>query len=165
MLTDEEILKLWHTPEFEASFCGLRTLQVILKTNLNESVSLKRLYGILSKDPLYLIHQKTVKHFPRRHYYVHSYGELCQMDIAVMFPTQDTGIRYFLLLVDVYSTKVFTEPLKSRNVNDIIEALNKIIESFGSEIHVIQADREGGFMSLEFKRYLNKRKIIFREVL
>jgi len=161
MLSDEEILKLWHTPGFEGSYRGLRTLQVVLKLNLNENVSLKRLHDILSKDSLYLIHQKTVKHFPRRNYFVHSYGELCQMDIAVMHPIEE--YHYFLLLVDVFSTKVFTEPLKSRKDTEVISALAKIISRFSSEIHVIQADREGAFLSAEFKRFINKQHIVFRD--
>lgn len=82
MLSDEEIHKLWKSPEFDGSFRGLRTFQILLKTNLNESVSIKRLHNILSQDATYLIHQRTVKKFPRRKYYVHSYGELCQMDIG-----------------------------------------------------------------------------------
>jgi len=163
MLTDEEVHKLWHSPDFEGSYRGLRTFQVILKTNLNEDISLKRLHDILSQDSLYLIHQRTVRNFPRRKYYVHSYGELCQMDIAVMFPDKESGYRYFLLLVDIFSTKVFTVPLKSREVNDIIAGLRKIIVDFKSQIFEIQADREASFLALAFKKFLKEQNIIFRD--
>jgi len=162
MLSDEEIIKLWHKPEFEGSYRGLRTFQVLLKTNIGEDVSIKRLHSILSKDALYLIHQRAVKKFPRRKYYVHSYGECCQMDIAVMYPIQDTNYRYFLLLVDIFSTKVFTEPLKTREVNEVIAALQKIIHKFQSPIYEIQADREASFLASAFKQFLKDQKIVFR---
>lgn len=85
------------------------------------------------------------------------------MSTAVMYPDKDTGFRYFLLLVDIFSTKVFTKPLKSREVKDIIQALKQIIQEFKSEIHVIQADRESSFMSAKFQQFLNQQKILFRD--
>jgi len=161
MLSDEDILNYWHNPDFSASFRGVRTFQVVLKTDLGIDVPLKRLYDVLKTDQVYLIHHRSVRHFPRRQYYVHAYGELTQMDIAVLFPDKN-GFRYFLLLVDVFSTKVFTVPLKSRQVGDIISALKTIIQNFNSAIHEIQADREGAFISKEVKKFFVQQKIIFR---
>ena len=34
-ITDKEILQLWRSPTFEGSYRGIRTFQVLLKTNLN----------------------------------------------------------------------------------------------------------------------------------
>jgi len=79
MLSDEEILKLYRDKNFSGSYSGVRTFQVLLKTQLNVDVPLKRLYDILKTDPIYLMHLQPIKHFPRRKYVVRNVGELCQM--------------------------------------------------------------------------------------
>lgn len=162
MISDEALLKLWRDPSFEGSYRGARTFQVILKTNLNIDVPLQRLYKVLAKDQIYLLHQKPHRYFPRRKYYVHSLGELCQMDIAHMFYDEESSYRYFLLFVDVFSSKVFTEPLKSRETNEVLKVLQKIVSNFNSAIHVIQADRESAFVSREAKQFFKRNQIVFR---
>ena len=34
-ISDAELLKLWRSPTFEGSYRGIKTFQVLLKTNLN----------------------------------------------------------------------------------------------------------------------------------
>ncbi|MBM3937189.1 MAG: transposase family protein [Sphingomonadales bacterium] len=160
-ISDQEILKLWRDPAFDGSYRGVRTFQVLLKTTFNIDVSLKRLLKVLSTDTIYLIHQRVHRQFPRRKYYVHNYGELCQMDIAFMFLDKE-NFKYFLLLVDVYSSKVFTQPLKTRETQEVIAALKQIIRDFQSPIYEIQADQESAFISKECKQFLREEKIVFR---
>lgn len=160
MVSDEEIAKLWRDPSFPGSYRGARTFQVLLKTDLNIDISLSRIYKILNEDQIYLIHKPPKRIFLRRSYVVHNYGELCQMDIAFMFP--DGEYKYFLLLVDVFSSKVFTKALKSRETNEVKSALDKIIDEFQSQIYEIQSDKESAFISKVFKEYLQQKKIVFR---
>jgi len=56
-VSDEEILRLWRDPSFAGSFRGVRTFQILLKTDLNLDISENRLYQILRNDSLFLIHQ------------------------------------------------------------------------------------------------------------
>jgi len=79
-----------------------------------------------------------------------------------MFPDEKSGFKYFLLLVDVFSSKVFTVPLKTREAPEVIEALKIIIKKFKSQIYEIQADRESAFLSKECKKFLKDSKIIFK---
>ena len=162
MLSDEDLLKLWRDPSLSGSYRGARTFQVLLKTDLNIDVPLSRIYKILAVDQIYLLHKRPIKKFERRKYIVHNYGELCQMDIAHMFTHEETNFRYFLLLVDVFSSKIFTIPLKSRDVEEVIKALKKIIYQFKAPIYEIQADRESAFISKEFKNFLKKENIVYR---
>jgi len=162
MVSDLLLSKLWRDPTFAGSYRGARTFQVLLKTDLNIHVPLSQIYRVLSKDQIYLIHQKVHKNYPRRKYIVHNYGQLCQMDIAFMFQEKQTEYKYFLLLVDVFSSKVFTEPLKSRDNTDVLQALKKIVSAFKSQIYEIQADRESAFISRVSKEFFQKEKIVFR---
>ena len=68
MVSDEEILQLWRDPTFAGSYRGVRTFQVLLKTDLNIDISENRLLQILKKDSIYLIHQRPKRKFNRRSY-------------------------------------------------------------------------------------------------
>lgn len=162
MVSDEELVKLWRDPTFDGSYRGVRTFQLLLKTNLNLDVPLERLYKVLNQDPIYLMHKPPLRHFERRSYIVHNLGELCQMDIGFMFPEKDTNYRYFLLLVDVFSSKIFTVPLKSKETTEVIQAIKTIVDDFKAPIYEIQADRESAFISKQCKEFFKKEKIIYR---
>ena len=66
-ISDKEILTLWHSVLFSGSFTGIKTFQTCLKLEKDIDVSESRLYSILKKDSLFLIHQKRHKELDRRH--------------------------------------------------------------------------------------------------
>ena len=66
-ISDQTILQLWRSPEFSGSYRGIATFKRILKTDLDIDVSESRLYNVLKKDPVYLIHLKPNRKFERRH--------------------------------------------------------------------------------------------------
>ena len=157
-ISDQKILELWRDPNFSGSYRGIKTFQILLKTDLNIDVSQKKLYSVLKKDKNYIMHQKPVRNFERRHYDVNFYGELCQMDLAVMF--NYSNFVYFLLLIDCFSLKMFAKPLKSKSSPTVSKALEEIFEEFGAPIHVLQSDRGKEFIGC--KELFRKKNIVFR---
>jgi hypothetical protein len=109
---------------------------------LNIDVSEHRLYSILRTNPIFLIHQRKRRHFPRRSLDINNYGELVQADIAVMFEYE--SYNYFLLVVDAYSTKVFVRPMKNKSSALTAMALRDIFTEFNSKIYVFETDRGKG---------------------
>ena len=83
-ISDEELLKLWRNPDFEGSYRGIKVFQTILKTNLDISVSSKRLYKVIQHDSIYLLHKKPNRNILRRFYYVRYYGEVVQVMKALI---------------------------------------------------------------------------------
>ena len=83
------------------------------------------------------------------------------MDIAVMFEDVK-GYKYFLLFVDVFSSKVFAVPLKSREINEILKALKVVFANFKAKIYEIQSDREPSFISKKCKDFFRQEQIVFR---
>ena len=122
-VSDKTIIELWRSPQFSGSYRGIKTFKRVLKTDLDIDISETRLYNILKKDPVYLIHLKPARNFERRHLSVNNYGELVQADIAQMYSYDN--YKYFLLLVDAFSTKVFVRPLKSKNSLDVKNARDR----------------------------------------
>jgi len=141
-VSDKTILELWRSPQFSGSYRGIKTFKTILKTDLDIDISERRLYNVLKKDPVYLIHLKPARNFERRHLSVNNYGELLQADIAQMY-TYD-NYKYFLLVVDAFSSKVFVRPLKSKNSLEVKDAFEDIFEEFKAKVYVLQTDRGKG---------------------
>jgi hypothetical protein len=160
MISDEKILELWRDPTFSGSYRGVKTFKILLKTDLNIDVSQKRLYSILKKDSNYLIHTKPKRNFERRHYDLHNYGELVQADIAQMF--EFNHYKYFLLLIDGYSSKIFVECLKSKNSEEVSRAFSKIFKEFGAPIHVLETDRGKEFLGAA-KKLFKTEKIYYKQ--
>lgn len=73
-ISDEEILKLYKDINFPASFRGILSVQRELKLMYNYDVSVKRLYSVLRREPIYLMHQRKYRKIIRRPYILHNYG-------------------------------------------------------------------------------------------
>ena len=160
-VSDEEILKLWHDPSFFGSFRGVRTFQKLLKTDLNIDVPESRLLKVFKTDPLFLIHQRPKRKFLRRKYAVNFYGQLVQIDLAYMFQDSETNAIYFLLAIDVFSFKIFVEPLQDKTADAVLKALNIIFRQFKQPIYEIQADRGKEFLGKLDKKFFQEHKVIF----
>jgi hypothetical protein len=142
-VTDEEILRLWKDPHFSGAFRGVKTFQTCLKLEKDIDISERRLYKILKLEPIFLIHQKSPSNLKRRHLNLNNYGELVFGDIAYMYDFN--GFKYFLLLVDGFSSKIFVRPLKTKDSAIVAKALEDIFEEFNSQIYVFETDRGSEF--------------------
>jgi hypothetical protein len=160
MITDEKILELWRNPSFAGSYRGIRTFQILLKTDLNIDISQNRLYQILRKDSNFLIHTRPKRNIERRKYDLRFYGELVQADIAQMF--EYNHYKYFLLLIDCFSSKIFVKCLKSKNSEEVSKAFFDIFQQFGAQIHVLQTDRGKEFLGAS-KKLFKEKKILYKQ--
>ena len=50
----------------------------------------------------------------------------------------------FLLLIDLFSLKIFVKPLKSKSSQEVKSAFEDIFTEFKSDIHIIETDRGSG---------------------
>ena len=55
------------------------------------------------------------------------------------------GFKYFLLVVDGFSSKIFVRPLKSKDSSTVAKALEDIFEEFQAQIYVFETDRGSEF--------------------
>ena len=138
----ERVKKLWLTPSFEGSFSGYLfvnlkkhyltliflgaiVFQAALEAN-GINISEKKVRDILKTIPEYLKNVQKKTNFPRRRYTVHGYGQLLQVDIAVMKPTN--GFKYFILAVDFYTQYIWIAALVDRRAETIKPFLKHILD-------------------------------------
>ena len=143
-VSDNKLLALWRDPSFSGSYTGIRTFKILLKTDLNIEVSENHLYKVIKNDPIFILHQRPQRKIERRSYDVNNYGELVQADIGYMFAYNT--FKYFLLLIDVFSSKFFTVSLKSRDSQSVAQAFVQIFKKFNAQRYEIQTDRGKEFL-------------------
>lgn len=148
-ISDEKIRKLWHNPKI--GYRGIKTFQILLKTNYNIDISQNRLYQILKEEPLYLIHLPPKRNFERRSYDVKFIGELLQMDLAEMFTYN--SYKYFLIITDCFSSKIWAQKLKTKQAVTVCNALKQIINQFSFKVQEIESDRF--FFTLIFQKSIS----------
>jgi hypothetical protein len=158
-VSDKRLLELWRDPTFSGSYRGIKTFQTLLKTDLNIDVSEKHLYDVIKSDPIFLIHQKPQRKIERRSYSIHNYGELVQADIAFMYSFDN--YKYILLLVDCFSFKIFTVPLKSKDSTTVAKAFKVIFKKFGAKIYELQTDRGTEFLG-PCKKLFKEENILYK---
>jgi hypothetical protein len=133
-------------------------MQILLQTDKGEYVPLNRIRKVLQNEKIFIIHQKPIRNIQRRKFDVRFYGEVCQSDIAYMFPWEN--FLYFLLFIDIFSLKVFVEPLQSKSSKSVKTAFEKIFEQFNSPVHVLETDRGSEFIGC--RNFFKQKKIVFR---
>jgi transposase InsO family protein len=74
-----------------------------------------------------------------------TYKDNAQMDIYDLskYKNYNKGFKYILTVIDVFSRKVFIEPMK--NSIDVITALNKILRRYNP--YVLTTDTDKAFIS------------------
>ena len=137
-LSDNDILKLWQSKDFDGSFSGPVNLKKFLFTDFGEDVPLKRLYNILKKSPDYLQNLRPVRRFPRRHYQVYSFGQLLEADLGFM--KKYKNFSYFLVVIDAFSWKIWAKPLVKKSAPVIRRNLIAILDSIDSPITELATD-------------------------
>jgi hypothetical protein len=152
------ILKFNYIIAFAGSYRGARTMQILLQTDKGEYVPLNRIRKILHNEKVFVIHQKPIRQIERRKFDVRFYGEVCQSDLAFMFPWEN--FKYFLLFIDIFSLKLFTEPLKTKSSPEVKTAFEKFFKEFNSQVHVLETDRGSEFIGC--RSFFKEKKIVFK---
>jgi len=155
----EQILNLWRDPNFQASYTGIKTFQTLLKLNENIDISEKKLYEVLKGDPLFVMHMRGKKMVSRRYYNLDYYCELVQSDLAYVFEFK--GYKYFVVVIDCYSGKVFAEAIKDKTSDTVKKVLIKLVNQF--EYPIIKFKCDQGTEYSKFKQYCKENEIIFKD--
>lgn len=157
-ISDEEILKLWRDVNFGGSYRGVKTFQILLKTDLDIDVSENRLYKILKQDPIFLIHARPLKVYDRRKFDLNYYGEVFQSDIAYMFDYE--SYKYFIVVIDCYSSKTYAEPLKSKTSQEVLIRFKSILKKFNCDVTKLETDQGTEFSFV--KTFCKANNILFK---
>jgi hypothetical protein len=98
---------------------------------------------------------RPIRKFDRAVYNVTAFAQVCQMDIAQMFSFQK--YQYFLLLIELFSHRIFTRAQMTKTRDETLHSLDSIIAEGKLEIQVLQSDQGMEFVGM--KKQLIERHI------
>lgn len=112
------------------------------------------------------LHRYARKNFPRRKYVMYGIADTIQADLIEMqpFESENSGHRYILIAIDIFSKMAYAEPLKDKTSVSVTQAMNRIIERVlrhnpYHHIRNLHTDEGKEFLNANMKRLLEKYKI------
>jgi hypothetical protein len=106
------------------------------------------------------LHKPARKNYQRRKVIVKGLNDLWQTDLVEMQPYAkfNKGYRYILVVINVFSKYVWTEPLKNKSGKDVTRAMKNILEQAHKPKN-LQTDMGKEFYNKEFKQLMNEYNI------
>lgn len=142
------------------NFPASAKLYKLLKED-GHDIQLKEVRGFLANQKEHeQLKIKQVKKKQSGHITAFTYKQNAQMDIFDIskYSKSNKNYKYLLVLIDVFSRKVFARPLKNKNINDVLHELVIIFKQYIPS--VITSDSDSTFMSGEMQHLLNTLNII-----
>ena len=81
------------------------------------------------------------------------------IDLINMTSFADGEYKWIFSAIDMFSRKSYVEPMKNKNVKDVINALTKILEKIGDTPHSLRSDNDSAFTAIPFKSFVKEKNI------
>lgn len=108
------------------------------------------------------LHRSVRKNFPRRHYAMRGVNDTFQADLIEMIPwaKQNSGYRYILMVIDIFSKRVWAMQLKNKTGEEVTNAMASIFTSNPEHIpRNLHTDEGKEFYNQHFQRLMKKHGI------
>ena len=119
-------------------------------------ISREDVHKFLKNQETYQLHLKQPKLSVSHPIISYKSDNIHQADLIDMsdFSHSNTGYKYVLVVIDVFSKFVKVEPLKNKEGKTVATAYNNLLSGFTPK--VLETDRGSEFLSDEFQQVLNK---------
>ena len=108
------------------------------------------------------LHKPVKRNFPKRRVLSNGIDEIWAADLVEIriFSKWNKGIRYLLMVIDVFSKFSWIEPLKDKRGESVAHAFEKIFTSSRRHPRLLRTDRGSEFYNSSVKRLLSKHDIL-----
>lgn len=161
----------WLRSGFPGSYSSAQNLAKSLsRRSRGAAVRLKQVAKHLEKSVLYQAHRDLQEHFPKRTNAATSFGEKWEADlgdfgskIAPNKPGTEQKERVFLIVVDIFSRKIFARGMRGKSGNEVIEKMTDIFEALNKKTErtpaLIETDAGREFNNRAFDAFCARRQI------
>lgn len=156
---EKKLENIYYNPTESSCFAGSEPL--IRKTR-KKYHPLKTKEWLLSQDA-YTLHTQKRKRFPRNKFIVNNKDDLWQADLADLknISQYNNGVKYLMLVVDVFSKYGWIRALKNKTGKEVSEAFESIFKTEKRKPQSLQCDKGKEFVSLLSKKFFKKHKVNF----
>ena len=104
------------------------------------------------------LHKPITKNFSKRNLISNGIDKIWAADLVEMqkFSEWNMGIKYLLMVIDVFSKYGWIKPLKDKKTESVSKAFNEIFEKSKRKPQMLWTDKGSEFISKHFKEFLKK---------
>lgn len=126
-------------------------------------ISKSRARRILEHVDGYRIHREYKKPATYNPYYVHAKREQVQADLIDManpaLLRKNDGVRFLLVLIDIFTKKVWVYPLKNKSAQEMVSALQTWLDSLQTAPEKLKTDSGTEFTNRQVQNLLRQRGV------
>jgi len=157
----KEYLKtIWYDPKHPGAFAGPDKLYKVVKKEGKLKVGRRRILSWLQDQDAYGLQKGIITKFKMSPVVVAGLDSLFDGDLADMqnVSKYNDGVKFLLVLIDVFSRFLWVVPLRDRLVKSVVEALNSVFRKCRKPSSM-RFDKGSEFKNRWVKSYLNSKKV------
>ena len=126
----------------------------------DKKIPLKKIKNFLHSIETYTLHKTRRFKIKRNPFYLYQTRTLCDVDLAEMrWPGSNKGTKFILNVIDNYSKKLWSEPLKTKSKEAFLSGFKNILERMGKKPKKICSDKERAVSSKLFQTFCEEQGI------
>lgn len=152
--------RLYQTAGRPASYQGISKLLDVIKREKKFKITRKDIVQWLSAEEAYTVHRRPVRRFPRIPVIVSGLEDQYDADLMMMInlASANEEYKYVLIVIDVFSRYVWTEPLKLKNEESTLAAFKKVLQR-APPPRRLRTDKGGEFTGKNIEAFFKKKNI------
>ncbi|XP_062603907.1 uncharacterized protein LOC134265702 [Saccostrea cucullata] len=158
---EEYLKKIWYDPRHAGSFAGPSKLYDVVKREGKYNIGLRKIKKFLQNQDAYSLQKKLRRRgFKRRRVVVQGIDYQWEADLADVqnLSEYNDGIKFLLVIVDVFSRFLWVRPLKDRKSKSVIDAFKDVL-SGPRRPRAIRTDKGSEFYNRYLQKYLREQNI------
>ena len=163
MNVEDYLASVYYDPKKAGSFSGPRALFKAVRAEGKRVLSMKKIKQWLKSQDVYTMHRRVVRKFKRNRVYVEKMDAHWDVDLMDMtdYATENGGVRYILMAIDVFSRYGWAVPLKSKRAVDVVKGFDLLLrKANGRKPTKIRTDQGGEFVSGTMKKWFHQHGIL-----
>ena len=160
-MSDAYLKELYYNPKKAGSYGGITALWNAVKTDGNpHNLKYSDIKKWLSDEETYSLHKPYNDKFKRETIIVGKPQEQFDSDILVLdkLAKYNKGIKYLAVFIDLFSRKLWVEPLKKKTPEAMIRAMKKVFNK-GSKPDVIRTDQDKAYTAKATQKFFEAENI------
>jgi hypothetical protein len=145
----------------QSNYAGLEKIYKLIRKT-NQSITKNEVKEFLNNQEQEQILKQTVKPKDQGHITALSENENIQMDIYDLskYSKFNSNYKFIFAMVDVFTRKLYAEPLKDKSINSTTDALKQIMKRHNIKPNVLTSDNDSSFLGEEFQSFLKQHNIL-----
>ena len=158
---DNYLAKLYYSSNKPANFSSSQKLYDVVKAQGRYPITQKYIKNWLKSQETYTLNRSSQKPKPQNRVIVQGKDSQWDADLGDMqsLAKYNGGIKFILLVIDIFSRYVWVRPLKNKTGQEVAKALTEIFKEGRQPKHILRVDRGKEFSNQHVRPLLNRHNI------